>query len=78
MWVMLAVLLLSVLLAVRLTVLLSYQGNDLYTAVQKAVQGIAAGDDEVKQSGIHGFWMSLVIFSVLATLMSSDSWPTSI
>ncbi len=67
-WVMLAVLLLSVLLAVRLTVLLSYQGNDLYTAVQKAVQGLAAGDDAVKQSGIHGFWMSLVIFSVLATL----------
>jgi putative ATP-binding cassette transporter len=67
-WLMLGVLLLSVLLAVRLTVLLSYQGNDLYTAVQKAVQGMAAGDDAVKQSGIHGFWMSLVIFSVLATV----------
>jgi vitamin B12/bleomycin/antimicrobial peptide transport system ATP-binding/permease protein len=67
-WLMLGVLLLSVLLSVRLTVLLSYQGNDLLTAVQKAVQGMAAGDDAVKQSGIHGFWMSLVIFSVLATL----------
>ena len=67
-WLMLGVLLLSVLLAVRLTVLLSYQGNDLYTAVQKAVQGMAAGDDAVRQSGIHGFWMSLAIFSVLATL----------
>ncbi len=67
-WLMLAVLLLSVLLAVRLTVLLSYQGNDLYTAVQKAVQGMAAGDDGVRQSGVHGFWMSLAIFSVLATL----------
>lgn len=67
-WLMLGVLLLSVLLAVRLTVLLSYQGNDLYTAVQKAVQGMAAGDDAVKQSGVHGFWMSLLIFSVLATL----------
>ncbi|MCV7027965.1 ABC transporter ATP-binding protein/permease [Mycobacterium sherrisii] len=67
-WLMLGVLLLSVLLAVRLTVLLSYQGNDLYTAVQKAVQGLAAGDDAVKQSGVHGFWMSLVVFSVLATL----------
>ena len=65
---MLGVLLLSVLLSVRLTVLLSYQGNDLYTSVQKAVQGIAAGDDDVKQSGIHGFWMSIAIFSVLATL----------
>ena len=67
-WLMLGVLLLSVLLSVRLTVLLSYQGNDLYTSVQKAVQGLAAGDDNVKQSGIHGFWMSLAIFSVLAVL----------
>jgi vitamin B12/bleomycin/antimicrobial peptide transport system ATP-binding/permease protein len=67
-WLMLGVLLLSVILSVRLMVLLSYQGNDLFTAVQKAVQGIAAGDDKVKQSGIHGFWMSLVIFSVLATI----------
>jgi vitamin B12/bleomycin/antimicrobial peptide transport system ATP-binding/permease protein len=67
-WLMLGVLLLSVLLAVRLTVLLSYQGNDLYTGVQIAVQGLAAGDDKVKESGIHGFWMSIAIFSVLATL----------
>jgi vitamin B12/bleomycin/antimicrobial peptide transport system ATP-binding/permease protein len=67
-WLVLGALLLSVLLSVRLTVLLSYQGNDLYTSVQKAVQGIAAGDNDVKQSGIHGFWMSIVIFSVLATL----------
>ena len=67
-WLMLGVLLLSVLLSVRLTVLLSYQGNDLYTAVQKAVQGIAADNDTIKNSGIHGFWMSLVIFSVLAAL----------
>jgi putative ATP-binding cassette transporter len=67
-WLMLGVLLLSVLLSVRLTVLLSYQGNDLYTGVQKAVQGIAADDANVKQSGIHGFWMSIGIFSVLATL----------
>jgi len=67
-WLMLGVLLLSVLLSVRLVVLLSYQGNDLYTAVQKAVQGIAAGDDAVKQSGIHGFWMSIATFSVLAVL----------
>jgi len=67
-WLGLAVLLLSVLVAVRLTVLLSYQGNDLYTSVQKAVQGIAAGNDAVKNSGIHGFWMSIGIFVVLAAL----------
>jgi vitamin B12/bleomycin/antimicrobial peptide transport system ATP-binding/permease protein len=67
-WLMLGVLLLSVLVSVRLMVLLSYQGNDLYTAVQKAVQGIAADDNRVKESGIHGFWMSIAIFSALATL----------
>jgi vitamin B12/bleomycin/antimicrobial peptide transport system ATP-binding/permease protein len=67
-WLMLGVLLLSVLVSVRLTVLLSYQGNDLYTAVQKAVQGIAADDNRVKESGIHGFWISIAIFSALATL----------
>jgi vitamin B12/bleomycin/antimicrobial peptide transport system ATP-binding/permease protein len=67
-WLLLGLLLLSVLLSVRLTVLLSYQGNDLYTSVQIAVQGLAAGNDKVKQSGIHGFWMSLVTFSVLAVL----------
>lgn len=67
-WLMLGVLLLSVLLSVRLMVLLSYQGNDLYTAVQKAVQGMAADDATVKQSGVHAFWMSLLIFGVLAAL----------
>src|SRR5262249_40828591 len=64
----LAVLLLLVLFSVRLNVLLSYQSNDLYTALQKAFQGIATGNVKVKQSGIHGFWMSLVHFSILATL----------
>jgi len=67
-WAMLGVLLLSVVLSVRIMVLLSYQGNDLYTSVQIAVQGLAAGNDRVRQSGVHGFWMSLVIFSVLASL----------
>ncbi|WP_025737083.1 ABC transporter ATP-binding protein/permease [Mycobacterium genavense] len=67
-WLLLGVLLLSVLLSVRLSVLLSYQGNDLYTSVQIAVQGTAAGDDAVKQSGIHGFWMSIAIFCGLAAL----------
>jgi vitamin B12/bleomycin/antimicrobial peptide transport system ATP-binding/permease protein len=65
-WLMLGVLLFSVMLSVRLNVLFSYQNNDLFTSLQKAFQGIAAGDDQVKNSGIHGFWMSLAIFSLLA------------
>ena len=67
-WLMLGVLLLSVLLSVRLSVLFSYQSNDLYSALQKAFQGRAAGSLEVEQSGEHGFWMSLAIFSLLAAI----------
>ncbi|QUR67578.1 ABC transporter ATP-binding protein/permease [Mycobacterium spongiae] len=67
-WLMLGVLLFSVVLAVRLNVLFSYQGNDMYTALQKAFEGIAADDDAVKRSGVHGFWMSIGVFSVMAVL----------
>jgi vitamin B12/bleomycin/antimicrobial peptide transport system ATP-binding/permease protein len=68
MWLMLSVLLMLVLMSVRLNVLFSYQSNDLFTALQTAFEGIASGDDEVKRSGIHGFWMSLAIFTLLAAL----------
>ena len=37
-------------------------------ALQTAFEGTAAGDDAVCQSGIHGFWGSIVVFCVLATL----------
>jgi vitamin B12/bleomycin/antimicrobial peptide transport system ATP-binding/permease protein len=67
-WLMLGVLLLLVLFSVRLTVLFSFQGNDLFSALQKAFEGIAAHNEVVKQSGIHGFWMSLLHFSVLAVI----------
>ena len=67
-WLMLGVLLLSVVISVRLTVLFSYQANDLSSSVQTAVQGMATGDKAVKQSGVHGFWMSLLIFSIMAGL----------
>ncbi|KAA1251861.1 ABC transporter ATP-binding protein/permease [Mycobacterium simiae] len=67
-WLMLGVLLLSVVLAVRLNVLFSYQGNDMYTALQKAFQGTAAGDDAVKRSGVSGFWMSIRVFSIMAVM----------
>ena len=59
----------SVITGVRLSVLFTYQGNDLSTAVQIAVQGAATGNAAVKASGVHGFWMSLVIFTVLAVLL---------
>jgi putative ATP-binding cassette transporter len=67
-WAMLGLLLLSVVVSVRLNVLFSYQANDLSSSVQTAVQGMAIHDKAVKQSGVHGFWMSILIFSIMAVL----------
>ncbi|MDT5014601.1 MAG: vitamin B12/bleomycin/antimicrobial peptide transport system ATP-binding/permease protein, partial [Mycobacterium sp.] len=68
-WLWLGAILLSVIANVRLSVLFSYQINDLNTAVQVAVQGVAAGNEAVKDSGVRGFWISLVTFSVLAAIL---------
>ena len=67
-WLQLAALLLLVLLSVRLTVLLSFQSKDMFTSLQTAFEGAATGNELIKHSGTHGFWMSLVHFSVLASL----------
>lgn len=67
-WVMLGVLLLSIVFGVRLDVLFSYQGNDLYTGAQTAFEGMAGGNDAVFQSGKNGFWGSIFVFCVLATI----------
>lgn len=67
-WLMLGVLLLSVVIGVRLSVLLSYQANDLNSSIQTAVQGMATRDDVVKASGVHGFWMSIFHFSIMAAI----------
>ncbi len=61
-------LLLSVMVSVRLTVLFTYYSNDLYSALQTAFQGAAAGNDAVRDSGIHGFWVAIWTFCVIATL----------
>lgn len=68
-WLTLAAMLLSVIIGVRLSVLFSYQGNDLFTSAQVAVEGLATGNDAVRSSGIRGFWASLIIFSVLAAIL---------
>ena len=67
-WLMLGVLLLSIVVSVRLDVLFSYQGNDLYTGAQIAFEGAAGSKDAIKQSGVDGFWLSIKVFSILATL----------
>jgi len=63
-----SVLLLSVMVSVRLTVLFTYYSNDLYSALQTAFQGAATGNDAVRDSGIHGFWVAIWTFCVIAAL----------
>ena len=68
-WLSLSAMLLSVIIGVRLSVLFSYQSRDLYSAAQIAVQGLATGDDAVKDSGVTGFWVSLALFALLAAIL---------
>ncbi|WP_410506883.1 ABC transporter ATP-binding protein/permease [[Mycobacterium] appelbergii] len=67
-WVWLAALLLSVITGVRLSVLFTYQGNDMMTSFQVIAEGVASGNEAVKTSGKNGFWMSLLIFAILALI----------
>jgi putative ATP-binding cassette transporter len=67
-WVWLAVLLLSVVTGVRIDVLLSFQGNDMMTSFQVIAAGLGNGDEAVKNSGKNGFWFSIIVFAILATI----------
>ena len=64
-WALVGVLLLSVMFSVRMDVLFSYYGNDQYSALQVAFEGASAGNDAVRDSGIRGFWFSIVVFGLL-------------
>jgi vitamin B12/bleomycin/antimicrobial peptide transport system ATP-binding/permease protein len=72
-WVMLGVLLLSVVTVVRLNVLFSYFSKDLYNALQTAFEGFGAHNSVVRQSGVHGFWMALGIFCILAAIFIAEA-----
>jgi len=67
-WVWLAGILLLVIASVRLSVLFSFQGNDMMTSFQVIASGVGAGDDAVRESGRDGFWLSMGVFSVLAVI----------
>src|SRR6476646_571166 len=67
-WIWLAGLLLSVIAGVRIDVLLSFQGNDMMSSFQAVAAGLGNGDDAVKNSGKDGFWFSIVVFAILATI----------
>ncbi|MBX7434626.1 ABC transporter ATP-binding protein/permease [Mycobacterium sp. Y57] len=67
-WIWLGVLLLSVVGGVRLDVLLSYQGNDMMTSLQVVAGGLQANDNAIKDSGRNGFYLSMLIFAILASM----------
>ena len=67
-WLWLALLLLMVIAGVRLDVLFSYQGNDMLTSLQVVAQGHISGNQVLKDSGRDGFWLSILVFSVMAAL----------
>ncbi|OBF35865.1 multidrug ABC transporter ATP-binding protein [Mycobacterium sp. ACS1612] len=67
-WVWLGGLLLSVVAGVRIDVLLSFQGNDMMSSFQAIAAGLGNGDEAVKASGKDGFWLSMLVFAVLATI----------
>ncbi len=72
-WIWLAVLLLSVMISVRINVLLSYFSNDLYTSLQVAFQAASADKPDIRDEAIHGFWVALGIFAILATIYISQA-----
>src|SRR6478609_7581339 len=67
-WVWLAAILLSVMIGVRLSVLFTYQGSDMMTSFQVVASGLGSDDDTIKNSGRDGFFLSMIVFSALATL----------
>jgi vitamin B12/bleomycin/antimicrobial peptide transport system ATP-binding/permease protein len=65
-WALLAALLVSTIVYVRISVLLSYYSNDLFTALQVTFEGENADGAAARASGIDGFWSTMVVFGVLA------------
>jgi vitamin B12/bleomycin/antimicrobial peptide transport system ATP-binding/permease protein len=67
-WLWLGLLLLAVIAGVRLDVLFSFQGNDMMTSFQVIAAGIGNNDDAMKVSGRDGFYMSMIVFCIMAVL----------
>ncbi|MFW0787156.1 ABC transporter ATP-binding protein/permease [Gordonia sp. CPCC 206044] len=67
-WGLVAVLLFLAVFGVRVTVLFSYQGNDMFTALQNAAEGLASGNQELLDKGKSGFWSAMSVFGFLAVI----------
>ena len=60
-WALLGALLALVMIDVRLVVLLTYQSNDQFSAMQAAFEG----EGQAKDAAIHGFWVAILILAAL-------------
>jgi putative ATP-binding cassette transporter len=63
-----AVLLFMTVFAVRMNVLFSYQGNDLYNALQGGAGALAQHNPETLGAAKTAFWNAVRLFAVLATI----------
>ncbi|MBC7303597.1 MAG: ABC transporter ATP-binding protein/permease [Nocardia sp.] len=63
----LALILLTV-LQVRLSVLFTYWGNDMFTALQRGAGALAQGDTPALEDAKAAFWTSMVLFAILAII----------
>ncbi|WP_019931811.1 ABC transporter ATP-binding protein/permease [Nocardia sp. BMG111209] len=63
-----AVLVLITVTAVKIQVLTSYQGNDMFSALQYAAEAIGRGDRAALHTAAGRFRNSLVVFAVLAVI----------
>lgn len=67
-WVLVVVLMLLMVIGVRLTVVLSYQGRDMFNALQGAAEAMSNDDGKTLDAAEEMFWNSLWLFGLLATI----------
>ncbi|MEV0333120.1 ABC transporter ATP-binding protein/permease [Nocardia sp. NPDC050717] len=67
-WLFVAGLLLMALLSVRLSVLLSYWGNDMFASFQLAASALQSDDAEKLSQAKTGFWDSAKLFTLLIVI----------
>jgi putative ATP-binding cassette transporter len=67
-WLWLGVILFVVMAGVRVNVLLSFYSNDMSNAFQAVAGGLQTGNQELKESGKHGFYATMLVFAVLAAI----------
>lgn len=63
-----AVLLFLAVWSVRMNMLLTYQSNDMFDALQNGASAASSGKATVLHAAEHAFWDSMIVFSVLATI----------